>query len=192
MRLAVASLCTALLTLSCCAHYEPASRITSIGFYAVQPMPTRQVYCYLNKDFSEFECALWLPGAIRALNEAAGHELLHFAGYASTETAQTLYEQGNLVIAVTRNLPDEVLGVTVPEISSTHFIMCVFIMLNGNRTRERHGVYDFEQVLLHELVHSVGGEHTDYTESRMRPNEHPGQKGLSDADARSLRAVYGD
>lgn len=189
MKYLLTVLCILLLTV-CCAPFTPADRLISVGFYAYQPMPYRRVVCY-TPTLGKEACNDLVPAAIHEINAAANHRLFWYA-YATddAQTANADYLGGALVVAAGK-LPENILGLTVPEVTDTR-IEKVFVLISASEFTAPTCTYNWASVLAHEFGHSVGLNHSALEHSLMWPAAQPNIPTFTEEDRRSLRAVYSD
>lgn len=196
--------CLLALALTSCAHrpvhrWDPSP--TTFGFYAVQCEPVREVYCVADEYMSAHECELFVPRSVLALNDAAGQELLHYAGTITRGASDAIYRSGALVIIARpqAEFPDaNTLGATAPDIQDRAGTACidhVAIALSAPTIRPAPNAPHWNpwQVLMHELAHAVGAMHTDQSshfKSIMDPAASTGTDHFTQADKVSLRAAY--
>lgn len=170
----------------------------AFGFVAVQCVPVREVVCIVDVDYSVGTCLHDVPAALAIVNQAAGRQVFRFAGVITPAGIEHARDAGWLMIAGWPTEPAPgALAVTSLGIAEKGWpcIERVAIALAPITARKaRVGRYNPVHIIVHELVHALGGEHADPDSrfmSRMEPVYNPDMTpALAPVDIAALRAAY--
>lgn len=170
----------------------------AFGFTAVQCMPVRDVVCVVDAEYSAGTCTFDVPHAVAIINQAVGHTVLHFAGIITPLGIPHAREAGWLVVA---GWPEEpaphALAVTSFHVAERGWPCIEFAAIALAPVAARKAPpkrYDPLVILVHEMVHALGGQHADPDSrfvSRMEPVYNPDMReALAPVDVAALRAAY--
>lgn len=166
----------------------------TFGFASVQCIRVRNIACVDDPQYPWAKCYEETREAMGVINAAIGHNVFEHQGVIATDGAVETYKSGTLIIGLDV-LPPLVLGLTAPHIELKEHSACierVVIALSPDTLKMPRT--DRIQIIVHEMVHALGGAHADIQgsySSCMEPVHRSRAWMMSPADIKTLRSVYG-